>query len=90
MKKLETLRILVHDLCEARNQIDNGLNLLSGALDNARMYADNDELPGRTGGLCLDFENKFRNAEPRIALGLSELGSLIEKINGIGCTYTEE
>ena len=89
MEKLETLRVLVRDLCDARNQIDNGLSLLSGTLNDARMYSEKDKLPGDTGSLCLEFEKKFSDAEPRIALGLSELGRLIEAINGIGCTYTE-
>lgn len=89
MEKLETLRVLVRDLCDARNQIENGLSLLSGALDDARMYSEKNKLPGDTGSLCLEFEKKFSDAEPRVALGLSELGRLIESINYIGCTYTK-
>ena len=49
MEKLETLRVLVQDLCEARNQIENELSLLSRALNDARMYSEKDKLPGIQG-----------------------------------------
>lgn len=83
MKKLELSRSVFNDLCESRNLISNGLSLLDGALENARMYADKGELPSATVEPYIEFGKKFNNSESEIRQGLRELENLIDKLNRI-------
>jgi hypothetical protein len=90
VKKLETSKVLFLDLCEAKNRIANGLSILDGTLEDARVYSDKREIPEETASLYLEFEKQFREAELKVKTGLLELEKLIDNISRAHRVYTEE